>query len=71
MSFYILSLFPLKSNENHTQYERDLHMGKIMWTVNKLLGKKVFSTKYTGIVDRYARNNPKMTVTDILQSDKF
>lgn len=71
MSFYILSLFPLKSNENHTQYERDLHMGKIMWTVNKLLGKKVFSTKYTGIVDRYARNNPKMTVKDILQSDKF
>lgn len=71
MSFYILSMFPLKDRENRTQYERDLHMGKIMWTVNKLLGKNVFNTKYTAIVERYARSNPRMTVKDILQSDKF
>lgn len=71
MSFYILSMFPLKDHENRTQYERDLHMGKIMWTVNKLLGKNVFNTKYTDIVDKYARNNSRMTVKDILESDKF
>ena len=46
-------------------------MGKIMWTVNWLLGKKVFSTKYTAIVDQYAKNNSKLTVKDILESDKF
>ncbi len=71
MSFYLLSMFPLKNHESRTQYERDLHMGKIMWTVNKLLGKNVFCTKYTVIVDRYARNNPRLTVRDILESDKF
>ena len=71
MSFYLLGMYPLKNYETRTQYERDLHMGKIMWTVNWLLGKKVFSTKYTAIVDQYAKNNSKLTVKDILESDKF
>ena len=71
MSFYLLSLFPLKNHEVRTQYERDLHMGKIMWTVNRLLGKEAFKTKFTAAVDSYARKNPKMTVRDILESDKF
>ena len=69
MSFYMLSMFPLKNHERRTQYERDLHMGKIMWAVNSLLGKKVFSTRYTAIVDRYARSHSQMTVKDILLSD--
>lgn len=71
MSFYLLSLFPLSNHEARTQYERDLHMGKIMWTVNKLLGKQVFKTKYTATVENYAKKNPKMTIKDILESDKF
>lgn len=71
MSFYLLSMFPLKNHETRTQYERDLHMGKIMWTVNKLIGKKVFNTKFTAIVDSYAKGKPKMTVKEILKSDKF
>lgn len=71
MSFYILSMFPLKNHESRTQYERDLHMGKIMWTVNRILGKKMFATKYTDTVERYAKANPQMTVKDILESERF
>lgn len=71
MSFYLLSMYPLKNHESRSQYERDLHMGKIMWAVNKLLDKKVFTTKYTAIVDRYARQNPKMSLKEILELDKF
>lgn len=53
MFFYMLSLFPLKNFETRSQYERDLHVGKIMWIVNELLEKKFFNTKYVERVDRY------------------
>ena len=71
MSFYLLSLYPLKDYNRRTQYERDRHMGKIMWAVNRLLDRKAFSTKFTAIVDRYAKMNPKMSVRDILESDEI
>ena len=71
MSFYILSMFPLKDHENRTQYERDLHMGKIMWTVNRLLGRNVFNTRFTAVVERYAKKHSRMSVKDILELDKF
>ena len=69
MSFYLLSLYPLRDFENSTQQEREMHMGKIMWTVNRLLGRKVFNTKYTAIVDRQAKQNPKLSVRNILEQD--
>mgnify|MGYP004507746915 CR=1 FL=1 len=71
MSFYLLSLYPLKNYEGSTQYERDLHMGKIMWIVNKLLGRKVFSTKFTAEVDHYAKSNPHLKIKQLLEADKF
>lgn len=71
MSFYLLSLYPLKDYDKHTQYERDRHMGKIMWAVNRLLDRKAFNTKFTDIVDKYAKMNPKMSVKDILESDEI
>ena len=67
LSFYLLSKFPLDNHERRTQYERDLHMGKIMWAVNSLVGRKAFTSKFTDMVDRYAKKNPKLTVMDILQ----
>lgn len=69
MSFYLLSLYPLHNYERHTQHERDMHMGKIMWAVNRLLERKAFDTKFTAIVDRYAKLHPRMSVKDILEAD--
>ena len=57
MFFYMLSLYPLKDYEVRSQYERDLHVGKIMWIVNGLLDQKFFTTKYVDKVDRYVRKN--------------
>lgn len=67
MSFYLLSLYPLDHHDTLTQYQRDVHMGKIMWIVNHLIGRKYFNTKYTAIVDRYVRTNPKLTLKNILE----
>lgn len=69
LCFYLVSQFPLKNYESCTQYERDLQMGKIMWVVNKLIGRKVFSTKFTGIVDRYVNKNSNVTISNLLNSD--
>lgn len=68
LSFYILSLYPLHSPASSTQMERDMHMGKVMWTVNHILGKPFFSTKFITTVDAYMRKHPKMAVDKLLTS---
>lgn len=66
MSFYLLSMFPLSNPCMRTQYERDLHMGKIMWVTNLILGRTVFKTKYTAMVDAMQRKKPMKSVADLL-----
>lgn len=66
LCFYLLSQFPLNDYEHSSQYERDMHMGRIMWVVNKLLEKKVYATKFTAIVDSEVCNNPNLTIADVL-----
>ncbi len=51
--------------------EKDLHMGKVMWVVNKALGEKCFDTDFVNIIDRYMRRNPKVTVDALLSSDDY
>ena len=47
ISFYLLSVYPSKNSYKMTQLERDLHVGKMTWVANKLLEKKIFTSKYT------------------------
>ncbi len=70
-SFYLLSLYPMSNYDRRSQMERDLHMGKVMWVVNKALGEKAFDTDFVKIVDRYMRRNPKVTVVSLLASDDY
>ena len=67
LSFYILSLYPLSNHDERSQYERDMHMGKIMWIVNKVMGKKVFSTRFTSLVDSQMKSNPHVRYCDFLR----
>lgn len=69
--FYLLSLYPMSGYDHRTQMEKDLHMGKVMWVVNKALGKKCFDTDFVKIVDRYMRRNPKVTVASLLATDDY
>lgn len=69
LSFYLLSVYPLKNRDKKNQFDRDLHMGKVMWVVNKSLGNKFFRTKYTEIVDRYMKRNPKMPLSELFYAD--
>lgn len=67
MSFYVLSLFPLKEHDLAFQEKRDEHMGKVMWVVNRLMGKEVYDTKFTAKVAAFMNKNPRMPITELLR----
>lgn len=69
--FYLLSLYPMSNYDHRTQMEKDLHMGKVMWVVNKALGEMRFDTEFVRIIDRYMRRNPKVTVASLLSADDY
>lgn len=66
LSFYVLSLYPLKNYEQCTQAQRDTHMGKIMWTVNKAMNRHVFNTKYVRKTERYMKSHPSVSTEQLL-----
>ena len=71
ISFYLLSVYPLKNYDSRTQLEKDLHMGKIMWVANKALGSEVFNTDYVRAIGRYMKKHPEITVLQLLESDDY
>lgn len=70
-SFYLLSLYPMANYDSRSQLEKDLHMGKVMWVVNKAMGKAAFNTEYVKTVGRYMKKHPELTVADLLESDDY
>ena len=69
LCFYLLSVYPLKDHDSRSQYERDLHMGKIMWVVNKAVGRNLFKTKFVSTVDSKMKECRGMQVRDLLLRD--
>lgn len=57
--FYILSLYPMPYGREDidNQFECDIHMGKIQWMVNDLLGRSVFNNKYVATVAAYMKKH--------------
>lgn len=70
LGFYILSLFPMASMEI-TPIERDTHMGKIQWVVNKITGKQTFDNVGVLKVDSYMKNNKGISVEQLLRNVKY
>ena len=71
LTFYLLSIYPMKDFDTRPQLARDLHMGKIMWTVNKALGKDILDTKYVKTIQAYVKRNPKITVKELLEDEDY
>lgn len=66
MVFYILSLFPMTHDSSVSQLECDIHMGKILWTVNRITGSNHFSSRYVDIADAYMKKHKKTTLSQLL-----
>ena len=71
LTFYLLSNYQMKNFDTRAQLDRDLHMGKIMWAVNKAMGKDVFETKYVKTIQAFVKRNPKITVKELLQDEDY
>ena len=66
LAFYILSQYPVASEKLNLQKERDLHMGRIQWTVNLLTGRQVFDNDFVKEVDEYMQQHPSTTISQLL-----
>ncbi len=69
LSFYLLSIFPLKNYAGRTQLEEDVHMGKVMWVTNEIMDRHFYDTRYVDMIDRYMKENKGLTVRGLFLSD--
>jgi translation initiation factor 6 (eIF-6) len=70
LGFYILSLFPMQESELNEQ-ERSLHMGKIQWVVNQVMGNDVFSNDRVSLVNQYMKRNKGISVEQLLRNTDY
>lgn len=71
IGFYLLSLYPMPLDRALTQQERDIHMGKILWVVNKAIGENLFRTDYTKLVDRFMKRNRNIAIDQLLCNNDY
>lgn len=71
ISFYLLSLYPMSNYDSRTQLEKDLHMGKVMWIVNKAMEQDVFDTDYIRAVAKYMKKHPDMSYEELLTGENY
>lgn len=68
LTFYILSIYPLVNFETASQEVRDEHIGRVMYAVNKAVGKQFYKTPYVKKVGKLMRSNPKLTIKQLLSN---
>ena len=66
--FYLLSQYPLASYDSKSQTERDFHMGKMMWVVNRIMGYRFFKIKFIDDVEQYQRKH-NFSIKELLEKD--
>jgi hypothetical protein len=68
LSFYLLSIYPLP--KGNVQTDRDKHMGRIMWVVNRLMQKQVFENDYVDEAATFMNHHPHTSLHDFLKDRK-
>jgi len=71
LSFYILSMYPLARYLESTKSERDYHMGKIQWVVNKVMERKVFSNDLVSRIENLMKQHQQVSVEELLSTKNF
>ncbi len=71
VGFYLLSLYPMPVDRMLSQLERDIHIGKIQWVVNRALGKSVFRTGYVQKADHYMNRNKNVSLEQLLRNNNY
>ena len=67
LNFYLLSLYPSKNFDKKSQYEKDIHMARVMYVTNELVGYKAFSSQYINQVERYMNAHKEVKLINLLK----
>lgn len=65
LSFYLLSVFPLKNHDRVSQQTRDTHMAKVLWVVNQLMDKQFFSSPEIAAIGRKMKAKPRLPLSTL------
>ena len=71
IGFYLLGLYQMPDDRKLSQVERDLHIGKVQWVVNRALGKRLFNNVFTRTVERYMKSHPTVSVEQLLKNNNY
>lgn len=71
LGFYLLSLYPMPMDRELTQQERDMHIGKIQWVVNRAMDEQVFNTLFTRTVGHYMKRHADVSVEQLLENNNY
>ena len=66
LCFYLLSKYHLSNFDVRPQIDKDLHVGKIQWVVNKAIEKNHFHTDYVKMIDQYMTRQLDLTISELM-----
>ena len=66
LGFYLLSLYPMPSDREVSQEERDLHMGRIQYVVNMVMGRRFFANDNVIRVEKMEKTKKSSSVEELL-----
>lgn len=69
LTFYLISQYPLDDFEHTSQDERDIHISRIHWVVNKLMSTKFYDNPDVDKVEKYMRQNSKLSCEELLSEN--
>lgn len=64
--FYLISHYPLKDFEKATQEERDMHIGKMFWITNKVVGFKAYTDSPLKKFEASLKKNKELSIEEML-----
>lgn len=67
--FYLLSRYPLEKHDFRSENDKELHVAKMMWIVNNVMGKKFFKSKYVDTIGQIMGKKPHLSVEQLLKGE--
>lgn len=71
LSFLLISQYHLPNFDTCEQIERDYHIGKIHWVVNKVLGHRQYQSEIIDNVEKYMMKHSNVNYHDLLKDRDF
>ena len=68
LGFYLLSFYPMPDAASDSLPLHNIHIGRIQWVVNQVLGHELFTRESVRQTDAYMKAHPHMSIDDLLKS---